>query len=205
MQPRKAHQAVCSPPPSLLSGTGKLVATPAETEIHAFCGSFHIWTIDLSKYHQETNMTHGNSVVFFKKFILIVSSLGNLVHVTHCEEGKVCCYQLLESTLPPVPSSAFTTGFPGSPGMSTSVACSSPPWTYPASYPCSRLEFTNTHQQLLIQEALTDHTVCFTKHSLWVLLLFIIIASISQLLIMCQAAAPSAFSRLSHLIFTAIL
>ena len=81
MSPVQGQPAWMSTPS--LSGAGQLVATPAEIETHAFCGSYHFWTLDLFKYHQKRNMTHWNSVVFFKKFILIVYSLDDSVCIVH--------------------------------------------------------------------------------------------------------------------------
>lgn len=49
-------------------------------EAHAFWGSHHVWTLDLSKYLQERNMTHWNSVVFFKTCV-VVYNLGDSVCV----------------------------------------------------------------------------------------------------------------------------
>lgn len=50
-------------------------------EAHAFWGSHHVWTLDLSKYLQERNATHWNWVVFFKTCILVVYHLGDSVCV----------------------------------------------------------------------------------------------------------------------------
>lgn len=63
----KGNQPGCPPP--LWVGLASFAMTPAELETHAFCGSNHVWTLDLSKYHPEKNMTHSKSVVFLRSFL----------------------------------------------------------------------------------------------------------------------------------------
>lgn len=133
-------------------------------------------------------MTHWNSVVFFKKFVLVVYSSGDSACVVHASglqrrqslPSSASVAYLLYLFL------AFTPGCSRASWISTSVShfFFLPPltqlpmlWTWIYQYPSTVIHSESLHRSCFMW---------FTKHPPWVLFLFLI-ASIRQVLIICQA------------------
>lgn len=155
---------------------------------HAFWGSHHTWTLDLSNYHQERNMTLKNSVVFFKKCILVVYSLGDSVCVRCIKIVKKakflplsfwslsCLLCLLLAFTPGCPDPhACLRQFPIPlfPGLTQLPMLH----TRIHQHPSTCIHSESIHRSLY---------VCLTERPPWVLLLFIT-ARIFWLPIICQA------------------
>ena len=95
-------------------------------EARAFWGSHHVRTLDLSKYLQERNTTHWNSVVFFKTCVLVVYNLGDSVCV---HAPNLWRSQFVSSTSWSICSIYFL-GAKVTTNM-YAVPHSRPPWSYP--------------------------------------------------------------------------
>lgn len=114
----------------------------------------------------------------FKKFILIVYGLDDsvcVVHVPKLWRSRSLSPSALQPTLLLCLPLAFTPRCPRSSWMSMSVPQFSPPWTYPAAPMLQIGNYQHSSTVIHSESIHISHYMCFTKHPLWVLLLFIIV------------------------------